>query len=167
MQEFRFELELTSPVVTQVEVTASEQEAEIRYVGIVGPQGEDGDAGLGGGGTAQLIEVTAGEGLSGDMLVMALNGTGVVLRNQVTEAVMYCCLGFTTASALLGEDVTVTIAGLHENAGWGLTPGAVYYAAANGGITAIPPVTGISQVVGVAIDANTLFVNINEPILMI
>lgn len=164
MQEFRFELELTSPVVTQVEVTASEQEAEIRYVGIVGPQGEDGDAGLGGGGTAQLIQVTAGETISGDMLVMR---TSAVLKNDPIEANAYKCLGFATAAVTVGQELTVTIAGLHESAGWGLTPGAVYYAAANGGITTTPPAAGLSQVVGVAVDANTMYVDLNDPIVMI
>lgn len=123
----------------------------------IGPQGLPGDG--------SVLSGLAGEIINGDSVVMLKDG--LIYKNVPTEENVYLCCGLAKNAAGIGELVNVTIAGEHESAGLGLLAGSIYYAGPNGGLTTTPPNAGVSQVVGVAKDANTLFVNINEPFIML
>ena len=82
------------------------------------------------------------------------------------EGNAYFCVGFAINAAIAGENLMITEIGKHTSAGCGLFPNSVYYAGVNGGITTTPPITGISQVVGIPKDSDTMIVEINEPVLM-
>jgi len=112
-----------------------------------------------------ILNVIAGEGINGDSLVMVKDN--LAYKNDISdEGNAYFCVGFAINSALIGQNVAITQIGEQISAGWGLLPNSVYYAGVNGGITTTPPITGISQVVGIPKDSDTMIVEINEPVLM-
>lgn len=121
----------------------------------------------GGGGTAEATVITAiaAETINGDSVVMLKDGLAYKNDSSVIGNIYYC-VGFAINSALAGQAVNITINGLQESAGWGLTQNQIYWAATNGGITTTPPAANISQIVGVGKDINTMLVNIAEPILL-
>lgn len=114
--------------------------------------------------TAGTIILTAGEIINGDKVVMEkLSGA---YKNDPTDvSTSYHCVGFAASAVSPGDPLVVITSGNHISAGWGLTPDAIYWADANGGVTSTPPsAPGLSQCVGIAVDANTMFVAINEPV---
>lgn len=117
------------------------------------------------GGGGLVLNVIAGEIINGDSLVMVKDN--LAYKNDPSdEGNAYFCVGFAINAAVEGQNVAITQIGEQESAGWGLLANTVYYAAANGGITTTPPVSGISQAVGIPKDSNTMVVSINEPVLM-
>jgi hypothetical protein len=120
-----------------------------------------GATGPSGSGGAQSITATAGSALSSGRLVRILDGEA----NYYTPGESEEPNGVTITAASLGAEVTVVVVGPAEVAGWGLTPGALYYANENGTITDSPPATGRAQQIGVALDSDTLTVNIQQPII--
>lgn len=117
------------------------------------------------GGGGLVLNVIAGETINGDSLVMVKDN--LAYKNDPSdEGNAYFCVGFAINAAIAGANVAITQIGEQESAGWGLLANRVYYAAANGGITTTPPVSGISQAVGIPKDSNTMVVSINEPVLM-
>jgi hypothetical protein len=75
--------------------------------------------------------------------------------------------GIAKNAAAQGDTVQVALNGPVTMAGWGLTPGAVYYAGANGTLISDPTqAVGRVQIIGVAEDANTLIVNIQQGIIL-
>ena len=120
-----------------------------------------------GSGAATTLEedFVAGANLGGNRLVYIL--AGVVYHFDYTDISLWGkLLGFTKASATIGSTVTVVKAGKMVNPGWGLTPDTVYYADSNGLITATPPTSNLDIPVGLAIDANTLEINIFEQVIL-
>lgn len=109
---------------------------------------------------------TAGQNLSSGNLLM-LGDDARVYKNDPTDEANYGrAIGFAKMAVVTGEDEEVITEGVYVEGGFGLTPGAVYYAGLNGSITATPPEAGMSQVVGVAKDADTLVIEIQEPIIL-
>ncbi len=123
--------------------------------------------GSGGGGDVNsvVLNIIAGETINGDSLVM-VKDNAAYKNDPSDEGNAYFCVGFAINAAIAGENVMITEIGKHTSAGWGLFPNSVYYAGVNGGITTTPPITGISQVVGIPKDSDTMIVEINEPVLM-
>jgi len=75
-------------------------------------------------------------------------------------------VGFSTGAAEADALVTILPEGELVNPGWGLTQGAVYYAANNGLITRTAPNTGICLSVGVAKDSNTLIIGFSQTMVL-
>ncbi len=124
--------------------------------GDTGPKGQDG---------SPILNLTAGEIINGDSVVMVKDGKAY--KNDPNDTGnIYLCIGLAKNAAGVGEDVKVTLCGEHISAGWGLIPNQIYYAGSNGGITLTPPDNNLSQVVGFAKDADTMIVEIGEPFIM-
>jgi len=122
----------------------------------IGPQGIPGEG--------SILSAPAGEIINGDSLLMLKDGK--VYKNVPDEENAYLCCGFAKNSAVVDQIVNVTIAGEHTSAGFGLLVGGLYYAGTSGGITTTPPNVGISQVVGIAKNEDTIFVTIDEPFII-
>lgn len=123
----------------------------------IGPKGLPGDG--------SILSAPAGEIINGDSVVMLKNG--LIYKNVPTLENVYLCCGLAKNAAVPDEIVKVTIAGEHTSQGMGLLLGGLYYAGPNGGLTTTPPNSGVSQAVGVAKNADTMYVNINEPFIML
>lgn len=123
----------------------------------IGPKGLPGEG--------SVLNGLAGEVVNADSVVMLKDG--LIYKNDPTLTNVYLCCGLAKNSAGIGDLVNVTISGEHESAGMALLQGSVYYAGPSGGATTVPPVLGVSQTIGVAKNADTMFVNISEPFIMI
>jgi len=71
--------------------------------------------------------------------------------------------GLTITATPDAGDVTVQRSGPVDDAAWSWTPGRVYLGA-SGALTQSPPVGGFDVLVGVAVSATRLFLNIQDPI---
>lgn len=126
---------------------------------VAGPPGPPGPAG-------GSITVNSGEALGGHRVVM-LVGSDAFYNDPTDTATCGKAIGVTTSASLIGTPATVTAIGPVVNAGWGLTPGALYFATASGMISTTPLSVGVSQVVGIAVDADTLNVQLEQPVILI
>lgn len=109
------------------------------------------------------ILARAGEDIVYAKLVM-LQSNGLIYLNQpLVETTYQRAIGFTTMDVMINSTTRVLVNGMITNPAWSLVTGAIYFAAPNGGITTTVPTTGISQMVGIAVNATTLFVDIKQP----
>jgi hypothetical protein len=109
------------------------------------------------------ILVIAGEDLLYAKLVMLLNDGKAYLNEPFNTNNYQRAIGFTTMDVVMNQSTRVLVNGIITNPAWSLITGAVYYASPSGGITSIVPTTGISQMIGIAINTTTLFVDIKQP----
>jgi hypothetical protein len=112
------------------------------------------------------IMAIAGESLSlGDLVMLWTDGK--VYKNNPLDVNNYQrAIGFVTMNAIINQQVRILVTGIFTNANWTLSTGSIYYAGAAGTITSTVPNTGISQVIGIANSTVTLFVKIEEPIVL-
>jgi hypothetical protein len=126
-----------------------------------------------GGGTAAVtftlavggaLAITAGVAVT----VSTVGGSSV--RPAVSNTAGQQAVGLAVAGASPGFACTVQTAGPLTLSGWGLTPGADYFLQpfSFGGITTMVPTAGgqYVQKVGRAISADTLLIEISDPILL-
>jgi hypothetical protein len=99
----------------------------------------------------------AGQNLSGEMAVAYKSGK-VWKFDPLDDTHYLAFVGLTKTSALANANVDVVVSGPLVNMGWGLAPSAIYYAIAGGLISITPPVLGIVQPVGQAMNANAMLI---------
>jgi hypothetical protein len=75
--------------------------------------------------------------------------------------------GMALQTALEGVQCKVQTSGEITNPAWSLTPGAIYFVALGGTISATPPVVGFVQKIGLAKNATTLVISLGEAIKVI
>lgn len=146
--------ELTFELVDQtVDVNLVEHEIvlEVHHVAGVG----------GGSGDSVQISRPAGATLSALRLVTLNASDEFVLFDPVVGSAGRA-VGVTSTAGNAGNPVTVVTSGRLDGGTW--TPQAVYFAAAAGVLTTVPPTSGLRQRVGYAPDANTFIVDLGEPL---
>lgn len=75
--------------------------------------------------------------------------------------------GVSLASAVAGGGVNVRTAGLVENPAWTFTPNQPVFVGLNGALTQSLPVSAVfSRVVGLAVGATRLLVNLQPPVIL-
>ncbi len=124
-----------------------------------GPAGPQGAPGPSGGNAVQRV---AGEVLSALRVVYELDGE-VFYLDPADAAHVDQVLGVTLTSALLGQPINVQSAGTLDDATWAFTPGPVWLGAA-GSLTQLPPAGGFDVLIGAAVSATRINLNIQEPI---
>lgn len=135
------------------ETIISERKMLLAMPGVPGPAGDPG----------ARSKYAAGQATSSGRLMMALSNQAIYFDPSSN----YEPVGIALNAAAPGDEVTVVLAGPVEIAGWGLTPGAVYYAGENGTLISDPSLAvGRVQAVGIAEDSNTLIINIQQPIIL-
>ena len=129
---------------------------------VVNKQGLQGAAGI------STLSLIAAANLSGHRLCRAdLTGKAEYSDNTVLiDAGM--TIGVTTGAALIGALATLQTFGEMSDVSFSFTPGAAIYVGTNGMLTQTPPSGGaaFSQIIGVAITATSLFLNIQLPIIL-
>lgn len=141
-----------------VNITSPVIEVELQS-GLPGPQGPPGPAG------GSAMTYPAGAAVSAQRLVKVVDGEVTHYNPAVDYDIIPAGVAMNGAST--GQDVTITGFGPATITGWGLTPGATYWAGANGQVVAIDPENAVSIIVGTAIESDTLLVNIQENTIII
>lgn len=107
----------------------------------------------------------------------ALSGHRAIAVDAAGEAIYASCdslsdalriAGVSLNAAALGDEITVQSAGLVEHSGWAWTPGQPVFVGIGGALTQSLPVGAVfSRVVGQAVSATRLLVDLQPPIVLI
>lgn len=144
---------ITIEVVTeQVTIVPDITTLTIQSGGQQGPQGIPGDG---------KITVTAATPLSAGRLV-TVDDTGATYYDPSDLSLYGKAVGITKHAAAAAGMIDVVAAGKVDLVGAGYTPGTKFWAGPNGTLVSTAPVTGLIVPVGYAIDADTLFVQIES-----
>lgn len=148
---------LGQPFVLVVEPAAPV--AMVVAAGTQGPPGRQGAPGPAGG-SAFLRD--AGETLSALRVVYELAGQVFVL-DAGDAAHIDLLLGVTLTAAETGASINVQRSGAIDDASWSWQPGRVWLGAA-GALTQTPPVDGFAVLIGAAVSATRITLNIQDAI---
>lgn len=149
-------------VEREVDVVVEQPEPAETIVteGLQGPPGPIGPIGPAGG--AAFVRQSSGA-LSA-LLIVWEDDAGVVRPlDSSDEAHIDLICGLTLTAAAGPGDVTVQRSGPVDDAAWSWAPGRVYLGA-NGALTQAPPADGFDVLIGVAVSATRLFLNLQDPI---
>lgn len=135
------------------------QNAPSTVVVEVARQGPPGPQGPAGGSTMQL---TAGATLSALVVVYEEDGSVFALGKD-DDANIDQLLGLTVTAADAGNQITVQRLGSVDNSGWAWTAGRVYLGA-GGALTQTPASTGNDVLIGRAVSATRLLLDLQDPI---
>lgn len=140
-------------------VSLSLPELETVTHGEQGPPGLPGAPGPAGGSAFQRI---AGETLSALRAVYELDGVVRYLDSSDADHIDLL-LGLTLTAATPGAPVNIQRSGPIDDAGWNWAPGPVWLGA-DGTLTQTPPADGYDVLIGAAMSATRLTLNIQDPI---
>lgn len=126
-------------------------------------QGLPGPPGPAGG---QTLQRTAGETMSALRAVYEAADTRVWLADAAESTHVFSLLGVTLTAAPPGQPVDVQRAGVMDDAGWAWTPGQRVFLGPGGALTQTPPAHGFDVLIGVALSATRLLLNLSDPIEM-
>lgn len=118
--------------------------------------GEPGPAG------GSSFQRTAGATLSALRAVYELNGQTFYLDYR-DEDHIDLLLGITLTAASAGAPVNVQRSGVLDDSGWNWTPGRIWLGI-DGALTQTPPADGYDVLLGTAVSATRIILNITDPI---
>ena len=158
-------------IVQEVEILAEEaqdsvlveqvQETEIVEVGQQGPPGRQGPPGPAG----DAITVKVGPQAISGHSVVACNAHGELIAADATNpAHRGAVLGVVADAYSPGDDAVVQTGFVLEHSGWAWAPGPVLVGLAGQLAQALPPGALFSQVIGEALSATRVLIDINPPI---
>jgi hypothetical protein len=158
-------------IVQEVEILAEEaqdsvlveqvQETEIVELGQQGPPGRQGPPGPAG----DAITVKVGPLPIGGHSVVACNAQGELIAADATNpAHRGAVLGVVADAYSPGDDAVVQTGFVLEHSGWSWAPGPVLVGLAGQLAQALPPGALFSQVIGEALSATRVLIDINPPI---
>lgn len=128
-------------------------------------KGEKGDPGL----SSSIEGYLAGEAVGGHRVVYIKGDSQVYYASNDDSTLFGATVGLTTGAAVLGAPVAIAFNGIVDEPSWTWTPQELLYLGTNGLLTQTPPSGGgalFSQVVGFAITATKIQVQIAPPILL-
>lgn len=127
-------------------------------------QGPPGPPGMPGPASGQALQRTAAEILSALRGVYELPSGQVALADSSQEDHVFSLLGVTLTAADAGQPVNVQRAGVIDDAGWSWTPGQRVYLGQGGALVQQPPEAGFDVLIGMALTATRLLLNLQDPI---
>jgi hypothetical protein len=133
---------------------------DTEYWDVLASRGEDGEGAIS---TGSRVSCNAAQATSSGRLIRIQDGNGFYFDPEGNEEPS----GIAENAAIEDDAISVVLNGQIQITGWGLTPGAVYYAAANGTLTTDPEAAvGRIQQIGVAQSADKMIINIQQPIIL-
>ena len=111
------------------------------------------------------VALVAGESLGGQRVVAIGPGGTVIYANAQLDHSKKV-IGVTTKSVNSGETVTVQTSGVMVDSGWTFTPGATLYLGINSLLSATPPTTGFVKVMGIAVAATEIVLQMQSSIVL-
>lgn len=124
--------------------------------------GEQGPAGIPGPAGGSSVQRAAGETISALRVLYEQDGAVFVLGYQ-DAAHIDQILGLSLTAAGPGQPVNVQRSGVVDDGGWSWALGRVWLGAA-GGLTQNPPADGFDVLIGTAVSATRITLNIQDPI---
>jgi hypothetical protein len=124
-------------------------------VGIPGPPGPD----------SSIVSRNASVALSGHRMVTLAADGRLLYADHMNVDHAGVVLGLTLNAAAENDPIDVKTYGEVTHAGWSWTPNESIFLGANGALTQVAPATGFSLVVGFALSATTMLINIEPPII--
>lgn len=155
------EADAASAALVEAQAFAVVLEAEQPVSALVagGTQGQAGPPGPEGG---AALPRTAGQLLSALRAVYELNGQVFYLDYRDAEHIDLL-LGVTLTAASLGSPINVQRSGALDDSNWNWTPGRVWLGI-EGALTQTPPADGFDVLLGAAVSATRITLNIQDPI---
>ncbi|WP_330114930.1 hypothetical protein SA496_01285 [Pseudomonas sp. JS3066] len=154
---------VTAPVLVEggedCVITLEQTETVVIGAGEQGPPGPQGIPGPAGGSSLQR---QAGEVLSALRVLYELDGAVFALDYR-DETHIDLLLGLSLTAADAGQPLNVQRSGVIEDAGWSWQPGRIWLGA-DGQLTQTPPVDGFDVLIGAAVSATRITLNIQDPI---
>jgi hypothetical protein len=127
-----------------------------------GEQGPPGRQGIPGPAGGAAVERQAGETLSALRAVYELDGQVFALDYRDAEHIDLLS-GITLSAAEVGTPINVQSLGPLDDSAWNWQPGPVWLGA-NGALTQTPPADGYDVLIGAAVSATRLLLNLQPPI---
>lgn len=128
----------------------------------MGEQGPPGIPGAPGPEVGAAVQRDAGETLSALRAVYELDGQVLALDYR-DAAHIDLLLGITLTAAEVGTPINVQRSGPIDDSGWSWTPGRIWLGA-NGALTQTPPADGYDVLIGAAVSATRITLNLTDPI---
>jgi hypothetical protein len=135
-------------------------------LGLQGPAGADGADGTDGVNGGGIVTLTAAVAIGGQRVVTTDGSGSAIYADNGTLAHANNVVGLSLGAAAIAGSLDVQTGGAVEDPSFAFTPGAVLWLGANGMIATAPPGTGFSLVVGYAMTATKIFLNIGTPIIL-
>lgn len=123
----------------------------------VGPKGDKGDTGDAGG----SLMLPAGEAINATIPVVTDTLGRAIKASNLNPAHIGRVFGMTTSAALVGEAVNIVPIGMLENLTWTFSEGPIFLG--DGQLTQTAPTSGFLQIIGTALSATKISVNIQQP----
>lgn len=117
-------------------------------------QGPKGDTGSGD------FDVVAGEAMNANTPVVVQGGVAYKASNLNAQH-LGCVFGISQTATLAGESVKIVVLGILENQAWNLSAGPVFLG--NGVLTQTVPTSGFVQILGTAMSASKMSINLQQP----
>lgn len=149
---------ITQPAKERFVVTTVQEKVFLTQK-IPGPPGPPGEPGPAGGSTLQR---DAGATLSALVVVYEEDGEVFALDKDDEDHIDQM-LGLTVTAASVGASLNVQRSGVVNNSGWAWTPGRVYLGA-GGALTQTPASDGFDVLIGRAVSATRLLLDLQDPI---
>lgn len=127
-----------------------------------GTQGPSGPVGIPGPAGGSALQRPAGETVSA-LRMLYEQGGKVYALDYRDAAHIDLLLGVSLTAADIDQPLNVQRSGVIEDAGWGWTLGRVWLGA-GGALTQTPPVDGFDVLIGAAVSATRITLNIQDPI---
>lgn len=134
------------------------------FTAVGGRQGKQGIQGVPGP-TSEALQRLAGETLSALRIVWEDASGSVFALDYRDTASVYLLLGLTVSAAAIGGQLNIQRGGVVDDSAWTWTPGPLWLGP-DGTITQSPPVDGFSVLLGSAVSATRVILDINRPIAM-
>lgn len=145
----------------EIEYLVSLQMPELETVA-VGEQGPPGIPGVPGPAGGSAFQRTAGQIVSALRAVYELDGQVFYLDYRDAEHINLL-LGITLTAAQALEPINVQRSGVLDDDSWNWAPGPVWLGA-DGALTQTPPTEGFDVLLGAAVSATRITLNLNDPI---
>ncbi|MBK9497428.1 MAG: hypothetical protein IPO08_23480, partial [Xanthomonadales bacterium] len=121
---------------------------------------------VGGGAPAGGVSAIAAENISAYMAI-AMNSAGKMVRaSSANISHENAVFGVATNSTVTGAAVSYQSSGLVTNAAWSFVAGSPVFLGVDGELTQAEPTTGFSKVMGDAVSAKSLLVNMSEAVIL-
>lgn len=127
-------------------------------------QGPPGPPGIPGPASGQVLQRMAGMDTSALLAVYEDMCGAIWPADPDAESDVLALLGVTVSAAVAGQPIHVQRLGYIDDAAWQLQPGNRVFLARQGRLTQQPPEAGYDVLIGVALSATRLLLNIQDPI---
>ena len=132
------------------------------FTAVGGRQGRPGVPGAPGPDGGSAFQRTAGETISALRALYELNGQVFALDYRDADHIDLI-LGLSLTAADAGQPLNVQRSGVLDDNGWSWTPGRVWLGA-DGALTQTPPADGFDVLIGVAVSATRITLDLTDPI---